>query len=89
MTRNLLVIPIAVFALSLSACGRDDPDRDGVPSNVQLPQKSAQTQPADKSTYDPNYKDPSIPENPANKDKEKKDTSPPEGAGAEPGDRKQ
>ena len=82
MTRNIFAIPVAAaLVLSLSACGRDDPDRDGSPSNVQLPQKSARTDAADKSTYDPNYKDPSIPENPAHKGKEMKDTSPPNGTG--------
>ena len=81
MTRNLLALPIAaVLTLSLSACGPDE-ERAATPANPQLPESSAQAPKDAGSAYDPNYKDPSIPQNPANKDATKKDSSPPNGTG--------
>jgi hypothetical protein len=78
---SFLVIPIAAaLALSLSACNRDE-DRLTDPVNPQLPDRSAQAPKDAGSAYDPDYKDPSIPQNPANKDPEKKDSSPPNGTG--------
>jgi len=82
MTRNLFALPIAAaLALSLSACGRDE-ERAANPSN---PERTAQApskadRPAGKQNS-PEYRDPSIPENPTNKDPTKKDTSPPPGTG--------
>lgn len=77
MTRNLTTLPIAAaLALSLSACGPDE-ERALTPINPELPDKSAQAPKDAGSAYDPNYKDPSIPQNPANKDPTKKDSSPP------------
>lgn len=81
MTRNLFMLPVAAaLALSLSACGPDE-ERAVAPVNTDLPDRSAQAPKDTASAYDPNYKDPSIPQNPANKDKEKKDSSPPAGTG--------
>lgn len=81
MTRNLLALPIAAaLALSLSACGPDE-ERAATPANPQLPESSAQPPKDAGSAYDPNYKDPSIPQNPENKDPTKKDSSPPYGKG--------
>jgi hypothetical protein len=81
MTRNLFAPPItAALVLSLSACGPDE-ERAMTPANPQLPDKSAQAPKDAGSAYDPNYKDPSIPQNPANKDPTKKDSSPPAGTG--------
>ena len=79
MTRYLLALPIAA-ALALSACGPDE-ERATNPANPQLPDKSAQAPKNAGAGYDPNYKDPSIPQNPANKDSTKKDSSPPNGTG--------
>jgi hypothetical protein len=81
MTRNLLLLSLAAaLALSLSACSPDE-ERATTPVNPELPGKSAQAQKDAGTAYDPNYKDPSIPQNPENKDRTKKDTSPPNGTG--------
>jgi hypothetical protein len=86
MTRNLYALPIAAtLALSLSACGRDE-DRTAAPENTELPARTAQAPGAPEHPgYDPNYSDPSIPQNPANKDTKKRDSSPPPGSKPEPG----
>jgi hypothetical protein len=85
MTRTFIALPItAALALSLSGCGPDE-DRAATPINTQLPRAEQHAQsdvnrPA--GTQDSaEYRDPSIPENPANKDPTKKDTSPPTGTG--------
>jgi hypothetical protein len=65
--------------LSLSACGPDE-DRATTPVNPELPQ-TAQAPKDAGAAYDPNYKAPSIPQNPENKDATKKNSSPPPGTG--------
>ena len=81
MTRHLFALSIAAaLALSLSACGRDE-EHAANPVNPQLPDKSAQAPRDAGAAYDPNYKDPSIPQNPTHKDPTKKDSSPPPGTG--------
>jgi predicted small lipoprotein YifL len=81
MTRNFLALPVAAaLALSLSACGRDE-ERAATPVNPQLPQTAQAPSKAAGTQNSPEYRDPSIPENPENKDRTKKDTSPPPGTG--------
>ena len=87
MTRQFLAVSLAAtLALALGACGRDE-DRAGVASNPELPrtvQAPANDQrPASGTQMSPDTIDPSIPQNPANRDPEKRDSSPPAGT-AEP-----
>jgi hypothetical protein len=77
----------ATLALGLAACGRDE-DRAGVASNPELP-RTAQApandqRPAAGTQISPDTRDPSIPQNPENRDPEKRDSSPPAGTGEPP-----
>jgi hypothetical protein len=84
MNRHFLTLSIAAtLALSLSACGRDEDPMSA--TNPQLP--GAQDAPVNKdrpaagALMNPDTSDPSIPQNPANTDPTKKDSSPPSGTG--------
>jgi hypothetical protein len=85
MTRNSYALSIAAaLALSLSACGPDE-ERAATPTDPEIQHRTAQAPSnADGSAYDPNYGDPSIPQNPENKDATKKDSSPATGTGDPP-----
>lgn len=71
MTHKLIAFPIAaVLALSLSACGRDE---DGmVASNPELPRAADAPVNADRpaagTMLNPDTSDPSIPQDPSNRD---------------------
>jgi hypothetical protein len=88
MYRKFLALPLAAaLALALGACGRDE-DRAGLPSNPELP-RTAQApanadRPAAGTQLNPDTSDPSIPQDPTNRDPEKKDSSPPPGASEPP-----
>lgn len=68
MTRTLIALPVAaVLALSLSACGRDEPELTA--SNPELPRKwdtpVNPDRPAAGTMLNPDTSDPSIPQDPA------------------------
>jgi hypothetical protein len=84
MNRNFLTLPIAAaLALSLFACGRDEDPMSA--TNPQLPRAHDAPVNADRpaagALMNPDTTDPSIPQNPANTDPTKKDSSPPPGTG--------
>ena len=87
MTREFLMLPVAAaLALSLSACGRDE---DGmVASNPELPRAAdapvTADRPAAGTMLNPDTSDPSIPQDPSNRDTTGKDRSAPYDSGEPP-----
>jgi len=83
MNPRRFTLLLAAVALSLSACGRHD-DRLAA-ANPELPSTAhgpgTADRPAAGTTLNLDTRDPSIPENPANTDPTKRDTSPPYGMG--------
>jgi len=84
MTRKFIAFPVAAaLALSLSACGRDE---DGmVASNPELPRAADAPVNADRpaagTMLNPDTSDPSIPQDPSNRDTSGKDRSAPHDKG--------
>ena len=88
MSRHLLALPLAAaLALSLPACGPDK-EKAAPRANPELPSRADQPPNADRpaagAQMNPDTHDPSIPQNPANKEPGKKDSSPPSGSGEQP-----
>jgi hypothetical protein len=84
MNRHFLTLSNATaLALLLSACGRDEDPMSA--TNPQLPREQDAPvnadRPAARALMNPDTSDPSIPQNPANTDPTKKDSSPPFGTG--------
>ena len=84
MTRKFMALPMAaVLALSLSACGRDEPELTA--SNPELPSRKAPVnpdRPAAGTMLNPDTSDPSIPQDPSNTTPARKDRSGPYDTGA-------
>jgi hypothetical protein len=84
MTRPFMALPVAaLLALSLSACGRDEPELTA--SNPELPSRADAPvnpdRPAAGTMLHPDTSDPSIPQDPSNTTPAKKDRSAPYDSG--------
>ena len=87
MTRKFIALPAAaVLALSLSACGRGEPELTA--SNPELPSKwdapVNPNRPAAGTMLNPDTSDPSIPQDPSNTTPAMKDRSGPYDSGEAP-----